>query len=464
MTSSLHGRLLLTILVVISLIWGAWFGSQVLQTRQQKNTEWDETARDTAEKIITSVPMDFERTSQPPGFLVPEASESRSQQRRMGFQIWLKKDQRMLLGSPTLGRTPLKPDFRDGPSSLRIGDEEWRVFALSDADNRIQVQIGKPQSELDAAARHQVRIMLLAAIVTFGLLAVAIWIVIRTSLRSVDRIQAVIQARHSLDLEPLPNTELPSELQPLVESFNRLLVQLGAALEGERRFIADAAHELRTPLAALTAHAELALNARDGRSEREALLNLMAVVKRSGRLSEQLLDLARIDSRPEASGTQSIELHELVLLVARDFELTASRKMQTLSLEIEPCTMNGYIDELGILIRNLIDNALRYAGEGGRIEIACKNATAAGGANEVLLRVADDGPGVPAEERGRIFDRFYRVAGSSERGSGIGLSLVSRIAQLHGASIEVADGIAGRGFSVTVRFPGVASAPLTQVR
>jgi two-component system sensor histidine kinase QseC len=452
MTSSLHGRLLLTILIVISLIWGAWFGCQVLQTRQQQDTAWDEISRDTAEKIITSVPQDLGLTSQPPGFRAPESSESRLQQRRMSFQIWLKKGERLLLGSPLLGRTPLRPDFRDGPSTVRLGDEEWRVFALSDAENLIQVQIGKPQSELDAAARYQLQITLLAAIITLALLAVAIWIVIRTSLRSVDRMQAIIQARHSLDLEPLPNTELPCELQPLVDSFNRLLVQLSAALEGERRFIADAAHELRTPLAALTAHAELALGARDGRSEREALLNLMAVVKRSGRLSEQLLDLARIDSRPEASGSQSIELHELVLLVARDFEVMASKKQQTLSLQIETCTMNGYIDELGILIRNLIDNALRYAGEGGRIEIACKNATAVGGAKEVRLRVADDGPGVPAEERERIFNRFYRVAGSSERGSGIGLSLVSRIALLHGASIEVTEGIAGRGFAVTVSF------------
>ena len=452
MTSSLHGRLLLTILIVISLIWGAWFGCQVLQTSQQQDAAWDEISRDTAEKIITSVPQDLELTSRPPGFRVPESTESGLQQRRMSFQIWSKKGERLLLGSPLLGQTPLRPDFRDGSSTVRLGDEQWRVFALSDAETLIQVQIGKPQSELDAAARYQLQITLLAAIITFVLLAVAIWFVICTSLRSVDRIQAIIQARHSLDLEPLPNTELPSELQPLVDSFNRLLVQLSAALEGERRFIADAAHELRTPLAALTAHAELALNARDGRSERESLLKLMAVVKRSGRLSEQLLDLARIDSRPEASGSQSIELHELVLLMARDFEVMASKKQQTLSLQIEPCTMIGYIDELGILIRNLIDNALRYAGEGGRIEVACKNATAVGGAKEVRLRVADDGPGVPAEERERIFDRFYRVAGSSERGSGIGLSLVSRIAQLHGASIEVSEGIAGRGFAVTVSF------------
>ena len=452
MTSSLHGRLLLTILIVISVIWGAWFGCQVLQTRQQQESAWDEVSRDTAVKIIAAMPLDLERTSRPAGFRVPEGIRARPEQHRMSFQVWSKQSERLLFGSPQLGQTPLRPDFRDGSATVRIADEAWRVFALTDADNLIQVQIGKPQSELDAAARHQLRITLLAAIVTFALLAVAIWIVIRASLRSVDRIQEIIQARRSFDLEPLPNTELPCELQPLVDSFNRLLAQLSASLEGERRFIADAAHELRTPLAALTAHAELALNARDGRSEREALLKLMAVVKRSSRLCEQLLDLARIDARPEANGPQPIELHELVLLVARDYEVMASKKQQTLSLQVEPCAMKGYIDELGILIRNLIDNALRYAGEGGRIEIVCQNAIGDGGAKEVRLRVADDGPGVPTEERARIFDRFYRVAGSGDRGSGIGLSLVARIAQVHEASVDVSEGIAGRGFGITVRF------------
>jgi signal transduction histidine kinase len=453
MISSLHGRLLITILIVISLVWGVWFAGQVLQNRRYQEVVWDETSRYTATQMLISVPRDLDLASQPPGFRVPKSAEPWMHEHRMGFQIWLKNGERLLLGSPLIGRTPLKPDFSDGPAVVRINDEDWRVFALSDAENKIQVQIGKPQSELDATARSWMQFALLVAVILFVLLVAAVWLVIYKSLRSVDRVSAIIQSRHPLDLDPLPSTGLPCEIQPLVDSFNQLLVQLGAALDGERRFIADAAHELRTPLAALTAHAELALNAPDGRSEREALFRLMAVVKRSARLSEQLLDLARIDSRPEAAGAHEVELHELVLVVARDFEVMASKKQVTLSLQIEPCTIAGYIDELGILIRNLIDNALRYAGEGGRVEITCHSAQKPGGAQEVRFKVADDGPGVPIEERQRIFDRFYRVAGSGERGSGIGLSLVSRAAQLHAASVDVSEGIAGRGFAVTVRFP-----------
>jgi len=455
MTTSLHGRLLIALLVVISLVWGVWFGCQVLQTRQNREEVWDEASRDAAAQILGSIPRDLALASRPPGFRMPVSGKPETKQHRMGFQVWLKQDARLLFGSAFLGSAPLKADFLDGSAMASRGTEEWRVFAMSDAENLIQVQIGKPQRELEEADRYWLRLALLSAAITFVLLAAAIWLVIRQSLRAIDRIRGVIQARQPLDFEPIPNAELPGEVKPLVDSFNQLLVQLRSALEGERRFIADAAHELRTPLAALTAHAELALNARDGRSERDALLRLMSVVNRSARLSEQLLDLARIDSHPEANGVQPVELHELVLVVARDFEIMASKKQQTLSLQIEPCTIAGYVDELGILIRNLVDNALRYAGPSGRVEISCRNAAVIDGAKQVLFTVADDGPGVPVEERQRIFDRFYRVAGSGDRGSGIGLSLVSRIAQLHGAAIEVCEGIGGCGFSVTVRFPQV---------
>lgn len=457
MISSLHGRLLITTLIVISLMWGAWFAGQVLQTRRYQEVMWDEASRYTATQMLLSLPRDLDLASQPPGFRVPDGVEPWTREHRLGFQVWLKKDGRLLMGSPLIGRTPLKADFGDGPAVVRIDGEQWRVFALSDAENLIQVQIGKPQSELDATARSWMQFALLIAAILFLLLAVAIWFVICLSLRSVERVQASIEARQPLDLDPLPSTDLPREIRPLVDSFNQLLVQLSTALEGERRFIADAAHELRTPLAALTTHAELALNAPDGRSEREALQRLMVAVKRSARLSEQLLDLARIDARPDAGGSQFVGLHELVLVVARDFEVMASKKHQSLSLQVEPCTIAGHVDELGILIRNLIDNAVRYAGQGGRVEITCRNVPAtASGATQVHFKVADDGPGVPVEERERIFDRFYRVAGSSDRGSGIGLSLVSRAAQLHGAAIDISEGIAGRGFAVTVSFPSQA--------
>jgi signal transduction histidine kinase len=227
---------------------------------------------------------------------------------------------------------------------------------------------------------------------------------------------------------------------------------LDDAIQGERRFIADAAHELRTPLAALLAQAQVALRTAATDEEKTSLRRLVAGVERSARLSEQLLDMARLDAGKYANGHERVDLYDLLVVVVRDFETVANQKRQLISLDTEPCVIVGHIDELGILIRNLLDNALRYAAEGGHVAVSCQCLQKDG--NEIVrLRVADDGPGVPEPERERIFDRFYRVPGNGGRGSGIGLSLVARIAQLHGATIAVGKGLDGRGFGIDVWFP-----------
>jgi signal transduction histidine kinase len=171
-------------------------------------------------------------------------------------------------------------------------------------------------------------------------------------------------------------------------------------------------------------------------------------VERSARLSQQLLDSARLDADRPSSERGPVELADLVAMLTREFETIAAAKQQSITLETCPSPIEGDVDELGILIGNLIDNALRYTSPCGRVAVHCQRA-----ADGVRLRVQDNGPGVAQEDRPRIFDRFYRVAGSNERGSGIGLSLVARIAQSHGASIEIGPGLDGRGFGISVVFP-----------
>nr|WP_259371873.1 ATP-binding protein [Caldimonas mangrovi] len=229
-------------------------------------------------------------------------------------------------------------------------------------------------------------------------------------------------------------------------------------MQTEKRFIADAAHELRTPLAALLAHAQLAAEADDPQEAKAALRRLTAGVERSARLSEQLLDLARVDvSKPGQSET--VPLYETVEMVVRDFEMVAVQKKQRIVLDLEPCTVAGHVDAIGILVRNLVDNALRYTPASGRCVVSCRT-EAVDGRDVVRLKVADNGPGVPVDERERIFDRFYRVPGTGERGSGIGLSLVARIAQMHGARICVGEGIDGRGFGIWLDFEPAPQAPV----
>jgi signal transduction histidine kinase len=223
-------------------------------------------------------------------------------------------------------------------------------------------------------------------------------------------------------------------------------------VQGERRFIGDAAHELRTPLSALHAQTEVALRATTVAEKDAALGKLLAVVERSTRLSEQLLDKARLDAGVHAPIREWYDLDDIVVHVASEFDVTAQKLGRNIRLDTEPCQIQCDVDEIGILLRNLVDNALRYTGAGGQIQIKCGHQLV-GNQRKPFLQVSDDGPGVPEEEQTAIFDRFHRVPGSGARGSGIGLSLVAKIALLHDAAIETCDGIGAPGFCVRIVFP-----------
>ena len=265
-----------------------------------------------------------------------------------------------------------------------------------------------------------------------------------------NRLRREMAQREPHDLAPLPASGLPREIRPLVDSFNLLLERLSDAMRGERQFLADAAHELRTPLAALLTQTQVAMRAGSQEDAQAALAQLAHGIQRTSRLAQQLLDSARVDASPLREDRPVVALPDVVTMVAREFDSMASRRQQTLALHAEPASVQGDLDDLGILVRNLLDNAVRYSGDGARIEIAC-------GADDegrtAWLVVRDNGPGVPTEERERIFERFFRGSqGNGERGSGIGLSLVDRIARVHDARITVEDGIAGRGFGCRVEF------------
>jgi signal transduction histidine kinase len=290
------------------------------------------------------------------------------------------------------------------------------------------------------------------AIVPLALAGLLMWWAVRRALGPLATIEAAVRGRSRLDLTPLPSTSLPLELRPLVGSFNDLLMQLDQAIQAERRFIGDAAHELRTPLSALQAHVEVALRATSDDERVQSLTKLLAAVERSSRLSEQLLDLARLEAGDHAPVRRDYDLSEIVKHVVSEFELIARRHERTLELALEPCRIHCDVNEIGILARNLIDNALRYTSAGGKVRVRCgyRDGDAA---SEAFLEIADDGPGVPAEEQSVIFERFHRATASSAvRGSGIGLSLVARIAGMHHARIETGAGIGNPGLTVRVLF------------
>lgn len=451
---SLRVRLLVVVLSTLLVFWVVWIGCQVVQMSRHQTGQWDSMLRDIGTQIVLSMPMEVGRLSTSDRFSLPPHESYGGD--KISFQVWL-HGKRLAFTSPNAPGTPLKPDFADGFDETTIGDDRWRVYAVSDATGTLQVQVGKPKTLLLADLERWSTLSLTTAVLVLLLLKASIWGVVHWSFRPVTAVQRALHTRSPLDFHPLPTERLPNEVRPLVASFNTLLSQLDTAMQTEKRFIADAAHELRTPLAALLAHAQLAAEADNPQEAKDALLRLTAGVERSARLSEQLLDLARMDVSKPGQG-EVVPLYETVEMVVRDFETPAAQKQQRIVLDLEPCSVIGHVDAIGVLVRNLVDNALRYTPAGGRCVVSCR-AESADGRGVVRLKVADNGPGVPVDERERIFDRFYRVPGTGERGSGIGLSLVARIAQMHGAAICVGEGIDGRGFGIWLDFEPAPQPP-----
>ncbi|MCR6477358.1 ATP-binding protein [Variovorax sp. ZS18.2.2] len=447
---SLQGRMLVVLGATILLCWAVALAVLFVYVRQNQASIWDNKLESMATRVLLAIPAktnlpDARRESLQ---LRPDALPKNDQ---LAFQVWVDRT-RLSVRTPGAPATPLRPDFAEGIATTVIDGERWRVYSVSDSMGRIYVQVGNLQRVVDSDLRAKAFIALAINTVLLALVGGLMWVAVRHSLKPVTAMQATLRERQTFDLTPVPMADLPSELRPLVASFNHLLDQLDKAVEGERRFIGDAAHELRTPLSALQAQAQVAMQATTVAEKNVALAKLLLVVERSVRLSEQMLDLARLNAGAIVSRHVPVDLSELVLYVAREFEVHAKQQGRSIFLAIESGWIACDIDEIGILLRNLVDNSLRHTPAGARIRIAC-GVVLEGGVTQVFLEVADDGPGVPEAEREAIFERFHRVAGTGSRGSGIGLSLVAGIANLHRATVRTGEGLDGRGFSVRILFP-----------
>jgi two-component system OmpR family sensor kinase len=286
-------------------------------------------------------------------------------------------------------------------------------------------------------------------------LAALIWLAVGQALRPLERLTGLVKARRVNALEPLPDARLPDEVRPLVGALNELLARLQAALGRERAFMADAAHELRTPLTALHLQMEMLARA-SGEAERGAAMQqLSAGVERAIRLVEQMLALAREQPHTQPQHVP-VALEPLAReVIAELVPLADARRIDLGLSDAQPVTVSGDREALRTLLRNLIDNAVRYTGDGGRVDVSVE---ASGGpaAPRPQLTVSDTGPGIPAAERARVFDRFYRRPGTAPPGSGLGLAIVKAIADAHLATVELADGPGGRGLSLIVTFPAPA--------
>ena len=453
---SLKGRMLCVMGVTIALCWVGALAVLTVYTLRGQGSLWDSKLQNIGTKILMSIPSG--KTMQPFGQrlqlrkdAVPSSKDAVPSNMNLTFQVWEERT-KLIVGSPDSPSTALLPSFADGLSNVTIGGVRWRVFSLTDSTGQVNVQVAMRHSDIDREIRNKIFGALGLITTLLTLAGLLMWFAVSKSLRPLTALEATVRSRRKFDLTPLPVAQLSTEIRPLVESFNHLLDQLDQAMQGERRFIGDAAHEMRTPLAALQAQAQVALGAVTAAEKDAALIKLLAVAERSTRLSDQLLDLARMDAGVHGPQKSLADLSELILHVSQEFDMQAQQQRRAIILALTPCPIQCDVDEIGILLRNLLDNALRYTTEGGRVKLSCGYRHDAG-LERVCLEVADDGPGVPEAEHEAIFRRFHRVAGNGGRGSGIGLSLVAGIAQLHEATIETGIGLDGRGFNVRVLFP-----------
>jgi signal transduction histidine kinase len=304
------------------------------------------------------------------------------------------------------------------------------------------------RNEVRDELRHELDEHFIEALLTpllFGLPLLGGWIWFATwrGLMPLDEVAAELGKRAPERLDPVAPVAAPREVRPLLDALNALFARVGQAMEKERAFTADAAHELRTPLAAIAAQAQVAARARDAAERDHALAQLATSARRASHLVEQLLTLARLD--PAANLPMSdVRLDMLAAEVCADHGAAALEKNITLELDAPaPVTLRANDAMLRILLRNLLDNAVRYTPAGGKVGV---------GVTARMLTVSDSGPGIPADQRDEAMQRLHRLAGQDIEGSGLGLSIVARIAELHGAKLELADGIGQPGLTVRLTF------------
>ncbi len=348
------------------------------------------------------------------------------------------------------GTTPLPLAARAGYATFSHEGREWRTFTMFVGPRAIQT--AQPTARRTGLAAKSALRILVPVLAVIPLLALLVWFIVGRALAPLSNVATTLASRSPTSLDPLPAQALPDEVAPLVKSLNDLLGRLGSAFGLQKRFAADAAHELRTPLTALGLQIQLLERAADEPARQAAIARLKEGVKRATRLVQQLLTLARLEPDAAEQAFATIALADVAKRTVNEFSTIAAAKPVVLTLEADDAVkVQGVEDSLAILAANLVDNAIRYALPDGRVAVRVRR-----DGSDALLEVADDGPGIAPEDRERVFDRFYRGANVEAPGSGLGLSIVRQIADLHGGRLEIADGLDGHGVTFRLRLPAAA--------
>ena len=301
----------------------------------------------------------------------------------------------------------------------------------------VMVQVGETRNKREALASQIIAGVLLPQFLVIPATIVLVWVGLTRGIAPLSRLQAMIRRRRPVDMSPIDENGAPEEVQPLISAFNDMIGRLEENLQAQQRFVADAAHQMRTPLAGLKMQAELALEERDPEVLRQSLQRIHAGAERAAHLINQLLALARAEAcSPQTSAFERVDLGRLALDVAAEFVPRAMSKGVDLGAEIDDHPLiEGNPVLLRELLANLIDNAIKYSRRDGQVTVFTERDAAR--PDLVVLGVRDQGIGIPVAEQQRIFMRFHRVLGTGEEGSGLGLAIVREIAELHGAKVSI---------------------------
>ena len=361
----------------------------------------------------------------------------------------------------SLSRAALPQRAVLGFSNVKANNTTYRIFSVQTSNQTVQVA-------MDMAVRQRMAGTL--ALRTVGPIAVmapilmlVVWWVVSGSLAPVSRVKRQVAARQADDLSPVSENDLPDEVLPLVHELNLLFGRVRTAFEAQQHFVADAAHELRSPLAALKLQVLSLERAQDDAARSVAIGRVTAGIERATRLVEQLLVLARQEGSVDDVRLDRVNLTDLVKRTLGDMAGLAQARQIDLGLEhADDVAVDGQPDALIILMRNLVDNAIKYTPAGGTVDIELRRVPAeakvkgVAGPGRVLLSVEDSGPGIPPDERERVFSRFYRVPGSQAGGSGLGLAIIKSIAERHGAVLTLDSSERLGGLKIKIDFPETA--------
>lgn len=331
---------------------------------------------------------------------------------------------------------------------VRWEDTEWRVFSLREGELTIQVATEAANRASRFAAIAPWLLLPLGGLVV--VLTLLIHAAVTRALAPLQQVRDEIGQRGAGSLHALDARSLPEEVAPMVDTLNELLARLDTALTAQRRFVADAAHELRTPLTAIKLQTQIAQRSLESGDRHKALAELQAGVERASHLVAQLLQMARLEPDGARAPATTVRLDELMKTVVGAFSAQAEAHNLDLGItEAPPMEIIGRADSLRVMLDNLVDNALRYTPRGGRVDLALTQEE-----GKAIMTVSDNGPGIPVEERERVFERFHRLAGGDIPGSGLGLAIVREVATQHHASV-VLDDTPGGGLTVRILFPSM---------